>query len=72
MKAAKRVTPADFDQLRAEDCGLCLACGAIQYGCGPDARSYECEDCGEPQVYGIEEAFVMGSLAVDDAAEPVF
>jgi hypothetical protein len=35
--------------------GLCLACGNEQGGCEPDARNYECEACGERQVFGAEE-----------------
>jgi hypothetical protein len=35
--------------------GLCLACGNEQTGCEPDARNYECEACGERQVFGAEE-----------------
>ena len=35
--------------------GFCLACGAEADGCDPDARGYECEACGERQVYGAQE-----------------
>ena len=35
--------------------GFCLVCGNEQEGCEPDARKYECEACGEHQVYGAEE-----------------
>ncbi|CAM5656396.1 hypothetical protein MAUB1S_11416 [Mycolicibacterium aubagnense] len=35
--------------------GFCLSCGFEQGGCEPDAREYECETCGELQVYGAEE-----------------
>lgn len=35
--------------------GFCLACGFEHDGCEPDAREYECEACGEPQVFGCEE-----------------
>lgn len=35
--------------------GFCLACGNEQDGCEPDAREYECEACGEHEVYGAEE-----------------
>lgn len=35
--------------------GFCLACGAEVEGVEPDAREYECELCGESQVYGAEE-----------------
>ena len=35
--------------------GFCKACGNEQDGCEPDAREYECEACGEPEVYGAAE-----------------
>jgi len=35
--------------------GFCKACGNEQEGCEPDARNYECEACGEKQVFGSEE-----------------
>ena len=35
--------------------GFCIACGADAEGCEPDARGYECEECGKPKVYGAEE-----------------
>ena len=35
--------------------GFCAACGAEAEGVEPDARGYECEECGEPRVYGAEE-----------------
>ena len=35
--------------------GICIACGADQEGCEPDARNYECESCGELRVFGAEE-----------------
>lgn len=39
--------------------GLCHACGSEQVGCEPDARNYECENCGESQVFGAEETLIM-------------
>jgi hypothetical protein len=42
-----------------EDMGFCLACGAEAYGVEPDARAYECEDCGAHKVYGAEELLLM-------------
>lgn len=35
--------------------GFCLSCGNEQDGCEPDACNYECEACGETQVFGCEE-----------------
>jgi predicted RNA-binding Zn-ribbon protein involved in translation (DUF1610 family) len=41
--------------------GICVKCGYEQEGVEPDARKYECEDCGEHKVYGAEELlFMMG------------
>ena len=45
-----------------EGVGFCLKCGFWQYGCEPDARGYECDECGEKAVYGAEEIMVMGLL----------
>lgn len=42
-----------------EDPGFCLACGLDVDGVEPDARKYECEHCGEHQVYGAEEVLLM-------------
>ena len=39
--------------------GFCLACGEEAMGCEPDAREYECECCGERQVYGSDELLIM-------------
>jgi len=41
-----------------DDPGFCLMCGAEASGVEPDARRYECEACGEKQVYGSEELLV--------------
>ena len=35
--------------------GFCRACGNEQEGCEPDACGYECESCGEDEVYGAAE-----------------
>lgn len=42
-----------------DDMGFCLACGAEAYGVEPDARQYECEECGKHKVYGAEELLMM-------------
>lgn len=35
--------------------GFCLSCGSEQDGCEPDAQGYECETCGDAEVYGSDE-----------------
>ena len=42
-----------------EDMGFCTACGAEAYNVEPDARGYECEECGENKVCGAEELLMM-------------
>lgn len=39
------------------DCsiGVCVSCNAVSEGVEPDATKYECEECGEYTVYGLEE-----------------
>lgn len=39
--------------------GICAACGEEQDGCEPDARNYHCENCGQSEVYGVEELALM-------------
>jgi predicted RNA-binding Zn-ribbon protein involved in translation (DUF1610 family) len=34
--------------------GFCIACGAEAYDVEPDARRYECDDCGANKVYGAQ------------------
>lgn len=53
-----------FDQVleavKADDClGFCLGCGAQADGVEPDARNYECDECGALEVYGAEELMIM-------------
>jgi predicted amidophosphoribosyltransferase len=43
--------------------GFCLACGAEADGCEPDAENYECEACGEHQVFGADEILLSRRYA---------
>lgn len=38
-----------------DNLGFCLACGIETGGVEPDACGYECEACGEDQVFGCDE-----------------
>lgn len=48
-----------------ESIGICIECGAEQYGCEPDARNYVCESCFIPAVFGSEELLQMGAIYDD-------
>ncbi len=40
--------------------GFCIECGEERDCCEPDARKYECYDCGAKAVYGAMELVMMG------------
>jgi len=47
--------------------GACRSCGVMaSHGVEPDARGYDCEACGEPEVYGLEELLLEGELEIVD------
>jgi hypothetical protein len=49
-----------MEAVEADDnIGICIACGAEQYGVEPDARSYSCESCDARKVYGAQELLFM-------------
>jgi len=55
MFSLEQIEEADQDYI-----GFCTECGAERECCEPDARNYECEDCGENQVFGAMELVFMG------------
>ena len=40
--------------------GFCIACGEESGPVEPDAEKYECEYCGEREVYGAEQLLLLG------------
>ena len=48
-----------------ENPGFCLKCGADADGCKPDARNYQCEECGSRSVFGAAELLLMLLSTVD-------
>ena len=54
----------EYLSLRFRYIGICLTCGEKRNGIEPDARQYECKECGEKQVYGIEEALLDGVIEI--------
>lgn len=54
----------DIDQVitaaQADDSiGICTECGFEQDSCEPDARQYECQNCGHMTVFGAQELAIM-------------
>lgn len=44
--------------------GVCLSCGIEVDGVEPDAANYDCEACGDPAVFGADEALMMLAAGV--------
>lgn len=44
--------------------GRCLACGETAFHVEPDARNYQCDECGAAKVYGLEELLLMGCIGL--------
>ena len=55
-----RFTMEEIEEAMADQAGYCTKCGAWRDCCEPDAREYDCEECGENSVYGAEELVIMG------------
>lgn len=56
----KVMDAAQREMFGTDNPGFCLSCGEEQEGCEPDARNYECECCGDRQVFGASELLLMG------------
>lgn len=59
-----QVKPACTEEELSAGGGFCLACGNEQTA-EPDARKHQCEACGRPKVYGLEELLMMGLLQLE-------
>lgn len=61
-KEVVEMSEEEYHEMCDEYGGICLSCHHHQYGVEPDAREYVCEECGDKQVYGVEELLIMGQL----------
>lgn len=61
MKPERKVTIEQImEAIKADDnIGFCTACGAEATGVEPDAENYECEVCGQHEVFGAEQLLIM-------------
>lgn len=62
----KRMTMSVWREARETYVGWCRTCGAERACTEPDARGYECESCGEPQVFGADEWVSAGWVEIFD------
>jgi hypothetical protein len=53
----------EFENLVHESStGFCLACGESADGIEPDGERLDCENCGAPKVYGLEQLLLLGFI----------
>lgn len=61
------VAESDYAAASEDNTGFCIVCRAFTTGCcEPDARQYQCEQCGGMTVYGAEECLVHGFITFTD------
>lgn len=58
----------EYQDLGADQAGLCLACGAEVYYVEPDAVGYRCEECDARRVVGVEQALLIGRIRFKEDA----
>jgi len=62
MSAPKTFSLEIIEEAMENQSGFCIDCGAERDCCKPDARQYECDECGAMAVYGAEELIIMGHV----------
>ena len=60
------ITLEDFMERCESNAGYCVNCHDFTQDSGvePDAREYECPDCGERTMMGAEEALIENNLEI--------
>lgn len=61
------MTLEEFQEHSDSNDGYCKTCKEVTANGGiePDAREYECPDCKELTLYGVEEALLQGLIELD-------
>jgi len=62
------MTGTEYTMTRRRYEGYCAMCGGITVDSGvePDAEFRSCPDCGKEEVFGIEQAMLMGLVDIMD------
>lgn len=58
----------EYNDYTNDYCGYCSTCNDITQfdGVEPDAREYECPNCEQNTLMGVEEAMMEGILEIED------
>lgn len=55
-----KFTLEEIEEASENQQGFCIACGEARDSCEPDARHYDCDNCGQYKVFGVDELAIMG------------
>lgn len=65
-----KLTEEQIESHKEENQGYCTECKAISGDhVEPDAEHYECEECGNESVMGIDMAVIEGHIEIVDEEE---
>ena len=64
-----RLTASQYQEADDECSGFCVSCKEQQWGVEPDAHHYQCEACGERQVFGTAELLLRGKLYIVESGD---
>ena len=68
METTLAVSAEDFKEYQDSYIGVCESCHALRDECEPDAENYECEECGEESVVGMEWALMKGVISISECS----
>lgn len=62
-----RISLLEYEEALDQYMGWCTACQALtRENTEPDAEGYDCPECGQDTVMGVEEALVTEELEVSE------
>ena len=64
------MTEEEYHSYTNDFAGYCTSCKDVtnHSGVEGDAEGYECEECGESTVMGVEQALLMGHISITGRA----
>jgi predicted RNA-binding Zn-ribbon protein involved in translation (DUF1610 family) len=67
-----KITLSQYRSLQSENAGYCTHCDDItHYSCEPDATKYECPECENRNVWGVELAMALELFEIIEDGEEV-
>lgn len=64
MNNPEPISEDEYTDAVESNYGWCTKCKSFTHDCAePDARNYECPECGEATVFGAEQALLEGLIS---------